>query len=438
MLTLTENASTVVKTIVDQSVEAPGGRSADQPGRRGLPRPARHRHRGTRSPATRSSRRTAPASSSRRPPPRPSTTRSSTRRSTTTEACSSRSPCSRPVPHAYDGPRITPGAVVTGGRRRRPSSGSSPAAADPDWVCGAPRAAWPCRSAGRGWPGNCPPVRPGGPPNPPRPPGPPAVPPLLAAARAAPPAPLSATAVIATAATVRRDQTAAASDRRVRTGRRSARCPGGRLDGASGRTRCMRGGMRRRVVVHGRSLLRRPVRRPVRTLARRCDSARREPGLIAPSRKTSPPRLVESCAGATGSTALGGPTGLTGCAQTSPRVPAPGRETFWRHAARELRPALTRPDGSPLRVLVVDDEVNIAELISMAVRYEGWEPSVAHTGSKAVAAAKDIRPGRGRARRDAARLRRHGGAAPDAQPRTPTYPCCSSPPATPSRTASPG
>ena len=33
---------------------------------------------------------------------------------------------------------------------------------------------------------------------------------------------------------------------------------------------------------------------------------------------------------------------------------------------------LTRPDGSPLRVLVVDDEVNIAELISMALRYEGW------------------------------------------------------------------
>ncbi|MGZ6884337.1 MAG: response regulator transcription factor [Nocardioidaceae bacterium] len=55
-------------------------------------------------------------------------------------------------------------------------------------------------------------------------------------------------------------------------------------------------------------------------------------------------------------------------------------------------PSLTRPDDTPLRVLVVDDEVNIAELISMAVRYEGWEPSVAHTGSKAVAAAKENRP----------------------------------------------
>ena len=29
---------------------------------------------------------------------------------------------------------------------------------------------------------------------------------------------------------------------------------------------------------------------------------------------------------------------------------------------------LTRPDGTPLRVLVVDDETNIAELIGMALR----------------------------------------------------------------------
>ena len=55
-------------------------------------------------------------------------------------------------------------------------------------------------------------------------------------------------------------------------------------------------------------------------------------------------------------------------------------------------PDLTRPDGSPLRVLVVDDEVNIAELISMALRYEGWQVTTAHTGSGAVAAAADVRP----------------------------------------------
>ena len=53
---------------------------------------------------------------------------------------------------------------------------------------------------------------------------------------------------------------------------------------------------------------------------------------------------------------------------------------------------LTRPDGSPLRVLVVDDEANLAELISMALRYEGFEVRAAHTGTKAVAAAKEFRP----------------------------------------------
>jgi two-component system OmpR family response regulator len=54
--------------------------------------------------------------------------------------------------------------------------------------------------------------------------------------------------------------------------------------------------------------------------------------------------------------------------------------------------ALTHADGTPLRVLVVDDEVNIAELLSMALRYEGWEISVAHTGRAAVAMAKEVRP----------------------------------------------
>ena len=54
--------------------------------------------------------------------------------------------------------------------------------------------------------------------------------------------------------------------------------------------------------------------------------------------------------------------------------------------------SLTRADGSPLRVLVVDDEVNIAELLTMALRSEGWEISTAHTGRDAVATAKDVRP----------------------------------------------
>jgi len=54
--------------------------------------------------------------------------------------------------------------------------------------------------------------------------------------------------------------------------------------------------------------------------------------------------------------------------------------------------SLTRPDGTPPRVLVVDDEPNIAELLRMALRYEGWEVSVAHTGSAAVRAARETTP----------------------------------------------
>lgn len=53
---------------------------------------------------------------------------------------------------------------------------------------------------------------------------------------------------------------------------------------------------------------------------------------------------------------------------------------------------LARPDGSPVRVLVVDDEVNLAELVSMALRYEGFEVQQAHTGSKAVALARAFGP----------------------------------------------
>jgi two-component system OmpR family response regulator len=53
---------------------------------------------------------------------------------------------------------------------------------------------------------------------------------------------------------------------------------------------------------------------------------------------------------------------------------------------------LTRADGSPVRVLVVDDEVNIAELLSMALRYEGWDVSMAHTGRQAVSTAAEVKP----------------------------------------------
>ncbi|MFS3129431.1 response regulator transcription factor [Nocardioides sp. Bht2] len=53
---------------------------------------------------------------------------------------------------------------------------------------------------------------------------------------------------------------------------------------------------------------------------------------------------------------------------------------------------LTRADGSPLRVLVVDDEVNLAELIAMALRLEGWQVDQAHAGSEAVSTARACDP----------------------------------------------
>ena len=53
---------------------------------------------------------------------------------------------------------------------------------------------------------------------------------------------------------------------------------------------------------------------------------------------------------------------------------------------------LTRPDGSPVRVLVVDDEQMLADLLASALRYEGWEVTTAGTGVAAVRAAREIEP----------------------------------------------
>ena len=54
--------------------------------------------------------------------------------------------------------------------------------------------------------------------------------------------------------------------------------------------------------------------------------------------------------------------------------------------------ALTRPDGTPLRVLTVDDEPSLTELLAMAMRYEGWDVTTAATGTDAVHAARAVKP----------------------------------------------
>jgi len=43
-------------------------------------------------------------------------------------------------------------------------------------------------------------------------------------------------------------------------------------------------------------------------------------------------------------------------------------------------------------VLAVDDEPSLTELLSMAMRYEGWDPSTAASGSEAVRVARDVHP----------------------------------------------
>ncbi|MBN9105255.1 MAG: response regulator transcription factor [Propionibacteriaceae bacterium] len=53
---------------------------------------------------------------------------------------------------------------------------------------------------------------------------------------------------------------------------------------------------------------------------------------------------------------------------------------------------MTRPDGTAIRVLTVDDENSLTELLSMALRYEGWEVTTAASGLAAVKAAREIRP----------------------------------------------
>ncbi len=61
---------------------------------------------------------------------------------------------------------------------------------------------------------------------------------------------------------------------------------------------------------------------------------------------------------------------------------------------KQISPAakLQRADGSAVRVLVVDDEANLTELLSMALRYEGWDVRTAGSGSAAVRAAREFQP----------------------------------------------
>jgi two-component system, OmpR family, response regulator len=56
------------------------------------------------------------------------------------------------------------------------------------------------------------------------------------------------------------------------------------------------------------------------------------------------------------------------------------------------RTLTTRPDGTPVRVLVVDDEPTLTELLSSVLRYEGWDTAVAGDGSAAIRTAREFAP----------------------------------------------
>ncbi len=53
---------------------------------------------------------------------------------------------------------------------------------------------------------------------------------------------------------------------------------------------------------------------------------------------------------------------------------------------------MRRADGNPISVLVVDDESVLAEMVSMALRYEGWTITTAGDGASAISAARNARP----------------------------------------------
>ena len=68
-------------------------------------------------------------------------------------------------------------------------------------------------------------------------------------------------------------------------------------------------------------------------------------------------------------------------------------DNFASAPAQTARPVrLTRADGTAIRILVVDDEASLTDLLSMALRYEGWEIRTASDGMKAIAAAREFKP----------------------------------------------
>jgi two-component system, OmpR family, response regulator len=74
---------------------------------------------------------------------------------------------------------------------------------------------------------------------------------------------------------------------------------------------------------------------------------------------------------------------------TTPQPVAPPAS---RPAPARTRESITRPDGSPIHALVVDDEPALGDLLSTVLRYEGWEVRTAQSGHAAVRSARTDPP----------------------------------------------
>jgi two-component system OmpR family response regulator len=61
-------------------------------------------------------------------------------------------------------------------------------------------------------------------------------------------------------------------------------------------------------------------------------------------------------------------------------------------SSRSTSVGVRRSDGTAVRVLVVDDEPSLSELLGRVLRFEGWDVEVAGTGATAISMARSFRP----------------------------------------------
>lgn len=55
-------------------------------------------------------------------------------------------------------------------------------------------------------------------------------------------------------------------------------------------------------------------------------------------------------------------------------------------------PRINRGTGSSIRVLLVDDEPALTNLVKMALHYEGWDVEIAHNGREAIPRFDKVNP----------------------------------------------